>query len=106
MTTIRGIVCPTCKQGLVIEITEDTLEPFKFAMPLELDDSHKIILLTTHHNEISQDVSRLMSVILMHCPGESTKNTGEESTQPDPWHRLCQFWKTALDKLDDIPGGK
>ena len=30
----------------------------------------------------------------------------EGTLSADPWHRLCQFWKTALDKLDNIPGDK
>lgn len=37
---------------------------------------------------------------------EITKSASEKGTQPDLWHRLCQFWETALDNLDDIPGGK
>lgn len=96
---VHDIVCPICKQELVIKITEDILEPVRFSVPLRLDDGHEVILDTTHYNETRRGVSRLILVMLTHCPGDN-----QEGSQPDPWHRLCQFWKTALTSLETYGG--
>ena len=67
----RGIVCPTCKQKLVFKIAENILVPFKFEIPVTLSDGHKLSLNTTHYNEGPQGVSRLVLIVITHCPGEN-----------------------------------
>ena len=66
-----NIICPICGRELAFKVTEGILIPVRFEIPLQLRDGHEISLNTTHYNETSQEVSRLILVVITHCPGEN-----------------------------------
>lgn len=68
---VKDMFCPTCGQKLIFKITEEILRPMRFEVPLRLRDGHRIRLDTTHYAESNGAVSRLMLVVVTHCPGEN-----------------------------------
>jgi len=68
---VCSVTCPLCGQKLIFKLTEEILVPARFEIPLQLRDGHEISLDTTHYNETRREVSRLVLVVVTHCPGEN-----------------------------------
>ena len=70
-STTHAVVlnCPTCKQNLMFNLTESMLMPPRATVPLQLENGHELNLDTTHYAESNRDVSRLILVVITHCPG-------------------------------------
>ena len=111
MSTTYPITCPACKQSLIITLTEDMLEPLRISIPLQLEDGHALTLDTTHYAESNQSVSRLLMVVITHCPkthnekhnqlvglSEVTKEiTTEELREAAIWF-YCKYFTESFDQ--------
>ena len=63
--------CPTCRCNLMFNLTESMLIPPRASVSLQLEDGHELNLDTTHYAESNRAVSRLILVVITHCPGEN-----------------------------------
>lgn len=82
--TTYPMACPTCKQVLSIELSEDILEPPRTSVLLRLDDGHEVTLDTTHYVEVDHVVNRSILVVVTRCPKRNPIN---------PWREL---WTRVL----------